>query len=352
MLRISIFIFLSLFLHGCAYLQSMSSDLPEQIDKWAAAHEYGKALDTLSHVSKDHKYYSLLKRKKKHLLIQVKEFEHDQHLAAQKQENKGNWHKAEIIYTNALDKLPDSKLLNTEYRQFTLRRDNYLKNLEFKLSIAKGTWLMQSTPLQKKIVNAAPGDYDSQRRFKKNSYEIQETAEELMTCAESALQAGRLSLAETCLKTAEGLNSKQIDIAKLKNIRKEFNRSRHRYIKKQNDKTRALLKEIKQGYSHDNLLRAQHHLNEIAEHKKRDREAAKLARELDKYIKTGFSQRMEAGRRLYSNGQIEEALSIWIPLKSIDPNNTKLQDHIERAKRVLKKLEKLSNSKSTIPIPR
>lgn len=351
MFRIVTLVLLSLILHGCAYLHSLNSGLPQQIDEWAAAHEYGKALDTLSYVSKNHKDYPLLKKKQHNLVLKAKEFEYDQHMSARKQENNGQWHKADNIYNNALNKFPKSKLLNTEYQAFTSRRDKYLKDLEFKLSIARGTWLIESTPLQKQIINASPDDYATQRRFKKNSREIQKTADELMTCTATAIQAGRTSLAKTCLDTAERLKSPDIDKAKLISFKKQLNEAHQRFIQKQNNKTRALLKEIKQGYSHDNLQRAQSHLSEFAEHTKQNKEAEKLAKELDKYIRTGLAQRMEAGRRLYSNGQIQEALSIWIPLKSIDPENTKLQDYIERAKRVLDKLEKLSNSPSTIAPP-
>lgn len=351
MYRISALILLSLFLHGCAYLHSLNSELPQQIDEWASAHEYGKALETLSYVSKNHKQYSLLQKKKHNIMLQAKEFEHDQHLAARKMEQQGKWYKADNIYANALDKFPQSKLLNTEYSDFKNRRDKYLKDLEYKLSIARGSWLIESTPLQKQILETAPDDYSSRRRFNKNTHELQETAGELMECAETALQAGRISLAKTCIQTVENLNSPDIDKVKLSRLKKQFNQSHQLYMKKQNDKTRALLKEIKQGYSHDNLQRAQRHLTEIAEHKKQNKEAAKLAKELDKYIKTGFAQRMEAGRRMYSNGKYEEALSIWIPLKSIDPDNAKLQDYIERAKRVLHKLEKLSNTPSAITLP-
>ena len=101
-------------------------------------------------------------------------------------------------------------------------------------------------------------------------------------------------------------------------------------INEQNTKTRALLSELKQGYSHENLRRAHRHLTEINEQQQQNNESKKLKKELRKYIKTGLAQRMEAGRRLYSSGQIEQALSIWIPLKSVDPENTKLNDYIEK----------------------
>ena len=351
MLRITLLLFLSTLLHGCAYLHSLSSDLPQKIDGWVAAHEYGQALDTLSHVSKTHKQYALLKNKKRTVLIKAKDFEHSQHLAAQKQENNKQWHKADNIYTYALEKYPQSSLLRTEYQSFKKRRDKYLTALETKLSIAKGNWLIESTPLQEKIARATPDDYYTQRRFNKNNQELQATADERMGCAETAIQSGHIPLAEKCLDTADRLNPAFIDKNKLKKLKAQLDKKQQLIVKEENRKTSALLSELKQGYSHDNLLRARRHLSEVRDNKKRNKESVKLEKQLEKYIKTGLTQRMEAGRRLYSDGQIQQALSIWIPLKSIAPDNTKLNDHIERAKRVLNKLEKLSNTPPAITLP-
>lgn len=352
MVRISALVLFSLVLHGCAYLHSMNSDLPQQIDEWIAAQEYGKALDTLAYVSKKHKHYNLLAKKKQTILLKAKDFEHNQHLLAQKQEKKGKWHKADTIYSESLQKLPGSKLLTSEYQAFIKRRDKFLEDLEFKLSITRGVWLIESTPIQKKIIDAFPEDYSTQRRYKQNTQELQQTADELITCTETAIQAGRISLAETCMQTADRLNPPYVDKTKLKKLKAQLDKKHQQVVKEQNSKTRALLRELKQGYSHDNLQRAHYHLIEMKEYKKQNKESIKLKKELHKYIQKGLAQRMEAGRRLYSNGQIQQALSIWIPLKSVAPENTKLKDYIERAKRVLNKLEKLSNTPPTITLPR
>lgn len=342
---------LILLLQGCAYLHSLNSELPQQIDEWVAANEYGKALDTLSYVSKTHKQYALLQKKKHSILLKAKEYEHNQHLSAQNMEHNGEWYKAELIYISALDKYPQSKLLASEHQAFIQRRDKYLENLEFKLSIARGVWLIESTPIQKEILSITPEDYSTQRRYKKNTEQLQQTANELMNCTEIAIQAGRISLAETCMQTADRLNPPYVDKKKLKSLQAQLAEKHQQVIKEQNTKTRALLSELKQGYSHDNLKRAHQHLSELKEQKNHNKQSIELMRELEKYIQTGLTQRMEAGRRLYSDGQIEQALSIWIPLKSVAPGNTKLNDYIERAKRVLNKLETLSNNPQTITPP-
>ena len=68
-----------------------------------------------------------------------------------------------------------------------------------------------------------------------------------------------------------------------------------------------------------------------------------LIDKLKKHLAKGVKQRFEAARNLYSKGKTQESLSIWLELKELDPNNTKLLSHIERAEKVLSKFKKLSN---------
>ena len=105
MLRFFSLFFLISLLQGCAYLHSLSSDLPQKIDQWVAEQEYGKALETLSHVPRTHKNFSLLQKKRHAILLQAKDFELNQHLAAQVKEKQGHTAKTE------------------QYRQVSLQRE-------------------------------------------------------------------------------------------------------------------------------------------------------------------------------------------------------------------------------------
>ncbi|MDY6980925.1 MAG: hypothetical protein SV201_13685, partial [Pseudomonadota bacterium] len=62
-------------------------------------------------------------------------------------------------------------------------------------------------------------------------------------------------------------------------------------------------------------------------------------------------QRMESARRLYSQGKIQQALQVWESLHSIDPGNQQLEAHIERARRVLEKLQRLQQNGSVVSPP-
>jgi len=340
-----------LFLHGCAFIQARDSNLPQQIDQWVAADEYAKALNTLKYVAKSHKHYALLMNKKRRILLQAKEFENNSHAMAQTAEKNLQWNKANNIYENALNKLPENSFLQTEYRDFIKRRDDYLENLEFKLSISKGSWLIESRPIQKTIIAANPANNRAENRYRDAVQEMDETAKDLLRCTEVAIQAGRSALAETCLQTASELSPTYIDKTKLKKLRAQLAKTHQKRITRQSNRTRELINELKQGYSHDNLQRAQRHLSTIRESDMKNSESKKLTAQLSTLFKKGLANRIESGRRLYSDGKIQDALSIWIPLQSIAPDNAKLEEHIKRAKRVLAKVKKLSDNPATIKGP-
>jgi len=58
-------------------------------------------------------------------------------------------------------------------------------------------------------------------------------------------------------------------------------------------------------------------------------------------IRENVNQGIELGRKLYSQGQVEQALAVWNKLRDLDPDNENLLSHIDRAERVLEKVKKL-----------
>jgi hypothetical protein len=154
------------------------------------------------------------------------------------------------------------------------------------------------------------------------------------------------------VKLAERIGAKNIDTKQLTIANKTLARAEKSEVKKQNNKTRALIAELKQGYSQDNLRRARNQLNVLENQNSRNRTAVKLRQELDNRYRQGIDQKIAAGRRLYSSGKIQEALDVWNSLLEIDPGNQKLEGHIERAERVLTKLQRLSKEGAEVQPPK
>ena len=341
-----------LLLGGCAYISSYSADLPDKIDSLIQQQEYGEALQLLEYARPSHAEYKRLMQQKKRIEKLVPKYERQTIQKADKLTRQGQWHQAQLTYEQALKNLLQSDKIHKAQQEFLIKRDNYLKQLELSLLLNRANWLIKNAPTQKEIVRVLPNDYKRYEELRNYPDMVDAAADQLVDCVQSALDAGNYNLAETCLKLAERIGSKNVDKKQLAGAKKTLAKARNTEIKRQNDITRALIAELKQGYSQDNLKRARHQLNVLEKQNSRDRTSIKLRKELNNRYRQGIDQKITAGRRLYSSGKIQEALDVWNSLLKIDPDNQKLQGHIDRAERVLEKLERLSNEGAVVQPPK
>jgi len=342
---------LQLLFGGCAYLSSFSSELPDKIDSLIQQQEYGEALAMLEYVRPSHADYQQLMQQKKQIEKLIPEYETKTIQKARKLTRQEQWYPAQQTYEQALAKVPQSEKLREAQREFLSQRDNYLKQLELTLLLNRATWLIKNAPVQKEIVRVIPDDYQRYEELRNYPVQVDETAEQLVNCVQAALDTSNYDLANTCLKLAERIGSNNIDKKQLALANKKLAEAEKTEIRKQNAKTRTLIAELKQGYSQDNLRRARQQLDLLKKQNSRDATSIKLQKQLDKRYREGIDQKIAAGRRLYSSGKIQEALDIWNSLLEIDPGNQKLEAHIDRAERVLKKLQRLSNEGAAVQPP-
>ncbi len=349
-LRFLAFTLISLLFNGCAYFHSFNSDLPAKIDQWIEQKEYGQALDTLEYVKPGDSNYKLLMQKKQRIRRLAASLENTTISKARRLTNRNKWNDALLTYNSALDKLPDSKKLQEAKNDFLRKRQAYLKELELRLLINKGEWLNRNASLHQKIKSTLPEEYHSIPGIRDYEDDIDETLPALVACTETAILADELHLAQQCLHLAEQLGKDVSEDSRLTAARRQIKQADRTRVQHQNQKTRALLAELKQGYSLENLQRAHEHLAIMRKRNTRDKESVRLQRELNQRLQNGLNQRIEAARRLYSGGKIEQALQIWESLQTIAPDNPKLEAHIERAQRVLDKLQHLhKNGPAVIP---
>jgi tetratricopeptide (TPR) repeat protein len=345
------FLLLQFSLGGCAYLSSQSSNLPDKIDSLLKQEQYGKALDILDYVKPTDKDYATLMSQKKHIQQLATRLESSTIKAGKKYISQKEWYQAQMVYEQALDKYPQSKKLHIAQQHFLQQRKIYLQQLELILLINKANWLIGNAAVQKKMQHALPNDYERYPALRNYDQEVIDTGDKLTDCLKQALDKNNYKLARTCLQLAEKIGSPDIDQQTLASARKTLARVKGTRISKRNTETLALIAELKQGYSHDNLRRARQQLDVLAKHPGADPESIQLQKELGTLFRKGIDQGIAGGSRQYSQGHIEEALQIWTDLNSIDPGNQKLAEHIDRAEHVMEKLDRLSKEGAKIKPP-
>ncbi len=339
-------------LQGCAYLASFGDNLPQTIERQIAEGDYGQALDTLRWIKPDHPQYARLMRLRETARRLARELERTTLREAARLEKQGEWHAAEQRFVAALDRYPQSEKLQKAHEAFLQRRERYLHKLEQALLMNRANWLIQNAPIRTEVVRVLPEDYRRYPALRDYDRQVRRTARGLDQCLREALDEKRPDLLEACLELRLKLDPQHLDKTLIATARKTLARHRARERRKENDTTRALITELKQGYSHDNLLRARRHLDRLAERPPADAASRTLRRELEHRFRQGIEQGIAAGRKRYSQGDVAGALAIWQPLAKIDPDNEKLLDHIARAERVLEKLERLRREGAEITPPK
>lgn len=349
--RIALVLILSASFGGCAYLHSFDSNLPQQVDEWIQQKEYHRALETLEHVRSSHKHYAILMKQKQRILKLAQELERKTIQDANQLVAQNEWYKANQLYNRAQEKLPDSKRLNGSYKEFIEKRDAYLRQFENRLLVNKGIWINNNISSYEKVKSALPEDYHSINGITDFERDREKTLEALIECAQTAGAEDKLVLAGKCLSLARRMDGDLQDDPRLAEVHRKLEQARESQLQDYKKQTRDLLAEFKQGNSLDILQRAHDHLESADQFQPLDNTASVLLVQLKKRLHSGIQQRMESARRLYSQGKIELALQIWESLQTISPDNQKLEAHIERAQRVLSKLQRLQRQGSSINPP-
>ena len=333
-------------LNGCAFFHSFDKDLDQQVDKWLAQGEYTRALDALELVRPSHPKYQLLQKKKKQVLQQADRYEKNSLKQVNELVAKQDWDKAEKILNEGMKKLPDSDNVQHAYEEFIRLRANHLKSLYYKVYINKAEWLVKNKDINEELERALPKNRESLNAIREHKEEIQHVYQQLLVCGIEANNINDLDLAEQCYLLAYELKPSDEIKSTLINIQQQLSRLEKHKTTVLSKRARHFLEESKTAMQAGKLKQALELYNQIPGTEKRHGLVKSYKQELDKRINKNVDDGIEVGRKLYSQGQIEQALAIWNELLALAPNNEYLVSHIERAKRVQEKLLKLRKKDS------
>lgn len=333
-------------LGACSFLQSFHSQSPEYIEVLIKEKYYGKAQNILQRINPDHPEYPAMMVQKKHLHQLIHNLESTTLAQTQRLRERDKWQQALENLQEARAQVPNSESLSKAEEDFLAARKKRINKLNMQLDIHKGIWLRDAEPLLDAIVRTMPDDYQRQQQRQQFNQEKARTLKNLVRCAQDAMDKKLYETGRQCLALVNRIDSKHQYTEDLKPTLEKIQRHDYAWHQQQNKRSDELLKELKQGYSHDNLLRVSQHLQKLSSHNQTDY-AQQHGMQLKQELEKGIAQNMNAGRQLYSEGKVTEALSIWISLREITPDNEALEAHISRAQRVLEKLEQLGKRGSS-----
>ncbi len=348
-------------LHGCATFSIDGAPPPvSQLDAWMDNHQYGKVLNVLSKVPQNHPDYIHYAARRNIAEERAKIYENDILKDVSKAEKQQDWPAAIAIIDTALDNYPESLRLSQKRVELIGHQQRRTKILSAEALLARASWLENELPLRKQQSKRAPVDISLQWSLSQLENEIKNTRAKLIATATDMFKYDELDIIDRCLRQARKFKPTATDIKtitllenrlavqrddiKRKRLAEEARKSIQHSTALKKERTRrinTLLKKTNSAIQKNDLISARKNieiLNDIAaDHP----EVVRLDAYINARIDTLVKQMSDKGSMLYRQEKIEPARQVWQEALALDPDNKKLKENIDRATRVLEKLERL-----------
>lgn len=336
-------ILLSLSFSGCSLLYSYDDNLPQRLDQWASEKKYNIALNTIDHIKPAHKDYLVIQEKKKRITKQMNNYEKMAIKESTLLASKGNWLKALKLLKEVADNIVDAKDIEKHHNNLINKRHIVIHDYENDVLYRQAEDLAEKMDLYGKIKKTVSEDENNQLYITQFHTSRKEISLRLTTLGEQQYKDKQYNNALKTINLALKLKPEDKTTHRLEKTKKHIKHINETKKISHLKKAKILLSKLTQGYSHAILNRTKSTIVWLNKNKEDNKPYQTLINKLKKHLAKGVKQRFEAARKLYSKGKTQEALSIWLELKELDPYNAKLLSHIERAEKVLSKFKKLSN---------
>ena len=336
-------ILLSFSMSGCSLIYSYKDNLPQQIDKWAAEKKYNTALDTISHIKPDHKDYRIIQKKKKSIQRRMYAYEKAAIEKSTLLTSQGDWIKAFKLLDEVSNNIIDKTKIEKHHAKLLKKRNIVISIYEKDILYNQAEDLANKMELYNKIKRTVSLNERNQLNVSEFDESRNQTSLMLAALSEQQYKKSEYNNAFDSINLALKLKPAPDIVDRLKTTKKQINKATRQQKSTHIKKAKNLLSKLSQGYSHAILSKTKKTIVWLSRNKEDRKTYSKLIKQLASHLRKGVRQRFEAARSLYSKGKTQEALSIWLELKELEPDNTKLQSHIERAEKILIKLEELSN---------
>jgi hypothetical protein len=256
----------------------------------------------------------------------------------------------------ALQRVPHSDDLRTLRQKLERERVQQLKINERERLITRANFMLDQQALYQQQANLTSPSLGQRWEISRNNREALVLSGQLLEHGEYALLQNDLTSAETCLQLSLRLNHStraQETLSRLQSLRashqqveiKKASITKAKKEKKiqhsQQQKTKVLLAETQQALEQNNLQVARAAFVQIPAATSNNSEVVAVKDNLREAVDRHVSRLVTEGDSFYRADNVHEALQRWNEALSLDPENQALQERIDRANKVLARLEEL-----------
>jgi hypothetical protein len=256
----------------------------------------------------------------------------------------------------ALQRVPHSNELRELRQTLEQERVQQLKRNERDRLITRANYLLDQQTLYRQQANLTSPSLGQRWEISRYDKEAIAVSGQLLEHGEYALLQNDLGSAETCLQLSLRLNHStaaqetlsrlqslrathqevELKKASIKQAKKEQNKQRN-----QQQQTEVLLAEAQHALEQNNLQVARAAFVQIPAASGNNSEVIAIKDNLRAAINKSVTELVARGDSLYRADNVNEALLHWNEALSLDPENHALQERIDRANKVLARLEEL-----------
>jgi hypothetical protein len=338
---------------GCSQMETLriGQDRPEDLELLIKEHEYARARQlTVNYPSLDTLEVQAW------ITRQESEYEATVYKDARSLEEDNDLLGAVQLLSGALQKVPHSTLLRELRSEIEQQRVAQLKTNEREQLISRANYMLEQTKLYQDKVNLETPSFGQRWENKRIQKEAVEVSDKLLEHGQYAMQSGNLDVAESCLQLSTALNqTAQADalLSELRTVKASRRQvaSKQATIKKvkkqqkveqrQKNQTRILVEETQLALANNDLQVARATFLQIPPSARQQKDVIAIGEDLDKAMNAHIKELIIAGDAQYRSDNVLGAVRLWTEGLSLDPENPELRERVERANRVLARLEEL-----------
>ena len=259
---------------------------------------------------------------------------------------EGEWQEADrqlvVLESNVL---PNQDL--EDYRvTFDTKRRQAITRLEYELLMLESRQLPARVELYRSLANAGYGDSSIYSRLQSEQDQKKRVISALRERAKMAEQEGKLNTSLRYLAALSKLENSDAVKADLRRMKT--------WIASNNQKKQASSKSkfeavYNKAINEKDWLQARELLDAELKRQPNDKDLQAMDSRLKDIYLNQVNQAKQAGEQRYTEGEIEEALKLWEDALPYAPDDVDLLTNVQRAKKILNKLETLKSESAATP---
>lgn len=340
-------------LAGCTGMDNirLAQDSPADIELLLEQHEYARIRQLTGR-------YPELDSMELQELVAAREYSYVETCVADARalESENDLLGAVQLLSTALQRVPHSADLRDLRNTLEKERLQELKRNERERLVTRANYMLDEQALFEQQANLTQPSIGRRWENLRNKKEATQLSGQLLEHGEYALLQNDLENAETCLQLSLRLEHSAAAeemlarLQSLKTSREEVElqkasiqqaKQEQKIQRTQKQQTRALLAETQQALEQNRLQEARAAFVQIPAANSNNREVIAVKDNLHTALNKQVAELISTGDSLYRADNVNEALHYWMQAQSLDPDNQQLQERIDRANKVMARLEEL-----------